>query len=80
MLPRRSTIKPLSDVSLHKTGSRPASHDGEAEDGGLAAMAPSLTVSPLAVDRERLPSALAAAAVECTQKLRLQTEAAPSAT
>ena len=39
MLPRRSTIKPLSDVSLHKTGSRPASHDGEAEDGGLAAAA-----------------------------------------
>ena len=64
MLPRRSTIKPLSDVSLHKTGSRPASHDGEAEDGGLAAMVPSLTVSPLDVDRGRLPSALAAAAVE----------------
>ncbi len=70
MLPRRSTIKPLSDVSLHKTGSRPASHDGEAEDGGLAAMAPSLTVSPPDVDRGR----------ECAQNLRLQTEAAPSAT
>ena len=50
MLPCRSTIKPLSDVSLHKTGSRPASHDGEAEDGGLAAMVPSLTVPPLDID------------------------------